>query len=33
MSQVESEVVSHNVNGMGDDRKRRKIFNFMKKRT
>ena len=27
------EVVSHNVNGLGDDRKRRKIFNYMKKHT
>ena len=25
------EVVSYNVNGLGDDRKRRKIFNCMKK--
>ena len=33
MSQVGFEVVSHNVNGLGDDRKRRKIFNFMKKHT
>ena len=33
MSQVDFEVVSHNVNGIGDDRKRRKIFNFIKKRT
>ena len=33
MSQVDSGVVSHNVNGLGDDRKRRKIFNFMKKHT
>ena len=24
------EVVSYNVNGLGDDRKRRKIFNYMK---
>ena len=31
MSQVEFEVVSQNVNGIGDDRKRRKIFNSMKK--
>ena len=31
MSQVHFEVVSHNVNGLGDDRKRRKIFNFMRK--
>ena len=27
------EVVSYNVNGLGDDRKRRKIFNYMKKHT
>ena len=27
------EVVSYNVNGLGDDRKRRKIFNCMKKHT
>ena len=27
------EVVSHNVNGLGDDQKRRKIFNYTKKRT
>ena len=33
MSQVDAEVVSHNVNGIGDDRKRRKIFNFIKKHT
>ena len=33
MSQVDFEVVSHNVNGLGDDHKRRKIFNFMKKHT
>ena len=33
MSQVDFEVVSHNVNGISDDRKRRKIFNFMKKLT
>ena len=33
MSQVDFEVVSHNVNGIGDDRKRREIFNFMKKHT
>ena len=32
-SQVNFEVVSHNVNGLGDDRKRRKVFNFMKKHT
>ena len=25
------EVVSYDVNGLGDDRKRRKIFNYMKK--
>ena len=31
MSQVDFEVVSHNVNGIGDDRKRRKIFNFYEK--
>ena len=31
MSQVDFEVVSHNVNGIDDDHKRRKIFNFMKK--
>ena len=30
MSQVDFEVVSHNVNGIGDDHKRRKIFNFIK---
>ena len=33
MSQVDFEVVLHNVNGIGDDRKRRKILNFMKKHT
>ena len=33
MSQVDFEVVSHNVNRIGDDRKRRKILNFMKKHT
>ena len=33
ISQVNFEVVSHNVNGLGDDRKRRKIFNFMKRHT
>ena len=33
MSQIDFEIVSHNVNGIGDDCKRRKIFNFMKKRT
>lgn len=33
MSQVDFEVVSYNVNGIGDDRKRRKIFNFVKKHT
>ena len=27
------EVVSYNVNGLGDDRKCRKIFNYMKKHT
>ena len=27
------EVVSYNVNGLGDDWKRRKIFNYMKKHT
>ena len=27
------EVVSYNVCGLGDDRKRRKIFNYMKKHT
>ena len=27
------EVVFYNVNGLGDDRKRRKIFNYMKKHT
>ena len=27
------EVVSYNTNGLGDDRKRRKIFNYMKKHT
>ena len=27
------EVVYYNVNGLGDDRKRRKIFNYMKKHT
>ena len=27
------EVVSYNVNGLGDDRKRRKIFNYMKRIT
>ena len=27
------EVVSYNVNGLGDDRKRRKIFNYVKKHT
>ena len=27
------EVVSYTVNGLGDDRKRRKIFNYMKKHT
>ena len=31
MSQVDFEVVSHSVNGLGDDRKRKKMFNFMKK--
>ena len=33
MSQLDFEVVSHNVNGIGDDRKRREIFNLMKKHT
>ena len=33
MSQVDFEVVLHNVNGIGDDRERRKIFIFMKKHT
>ena len=33
MSQGDFEVVSHNENGVGDDRKRKKIINFMKKRT
>ena len=33
MSDIEFEVVSYNVNGIGDDRKRRKIFNFLKKQT
>ena len=33
MSQVDFEVVSYNVNGIGDNCKRRKIFNFMKKHT
>ena len=31
MSDIEFEVVSYNGNGIGDDRKRRKIFNFLKK--
>ena len=33
MSDIEFEVVSYNVNEIGDDRKRRKIFNFLKKQT
>ena len=31
MSDIEFEVVSFNVHGKGDDLKRRKIFNYMKK--
>ena len=31
MSDIKFEVVSFNVNGIGDDLKRREIFNFMKK--
>ena len=33
MSDIEFEVVSYNVNGIGDDRKRIKIVNFLKKQT
>ena len=33
MSDIEFEVVSFNVHGIGDDLKRRKIFNYMKKQT
>ena len=33
MSEIEFEVVSYDVNGIGDDRKRRKIFNFLKRQT
>ena len=33
MSDIEFEVLSYNVNGIRDDRKRRKIFNFLKKQT
>ena len=33
MSDIEFEVVSYKVNGIGDDRKRRKIFSFLKKQT
>ena len=33
MSDIEFEVVSFNVHGIGDDVKRRKIFNSMKKQT
>ena len=33
MSYIEFEVVSYNVNGIRDDRKRRNIFNFLKKET
>ena len=33
VSDIEFEVVSYNVNGIGDDRKRRKNFNFLKKQT
>ena len=33
MSDIKFEVVSYNVNGIGDDQKRSKIFNFLKKQT
>ena len=33
MSDIEFPVVSYNVNGIRDDHKRRKIFNFLKKQT
>ena len=33
MSDIELEVVSYNVNGIEDDQKRRKSFNFLKKQT
>ena len=33
MSDIEFEVVLYNVTGIGDDRKRRKILNFLKKQT
>ena len=33
MSDIEFIVVSYNVNGIGDDQKRRKMFNCLKKKT
>ena len=33
MSDIEFEVLSYNVNAIRDDRKRQKIFNFLKKQT
>ena len=33
MSDIKFEVVSYNVNGIRDDRKRQKILNFLKKQT
>ena len=33
MCDIEFEIVSYNVNGIGDDRKRRNIFSFLKKQT
>ena len=33
MSDIEFEVVSFNVRGIGDDLKRRQIFSYMKKQT